>query len=280
MKVARFWSRESASDIQKDGKPITVNCRGWSDDSIQAAAADAKARARRLLSSLITNSFASKRYLYGDRPLPEPVLQELGSGGQGPAALVTRNAYGAIVLNTAELMFIDIDAKFSAGGFLASLFGKKSADGISHPALAALNQYSASHPQLAFRIYRTAAGFRAVLTSQAMHPDSSESDELMKAVGADPLYIRLCRAQQSYRARLTPKPWRCGIPNPPGQFPYTGDAVAAFDTWLKQYEAAIRNRATCGYVGTIGSERVLEQFDEILRTHDSLTAVASGAELA
>jgi hypothetical protein len=33
---------------------------------------------------------------------------------------------------------------------------------------------------------------------------------LMRFLRADPDYVRLCAVQECYRARLTPKPWRCG----------------------------------------------------------------------
>ena len=58
----------------------------------------------------------------------------------------------------------------------------------------------------------------------------------MKALGADPAFLHLCRIQGSFRARLTPKPWRCGQANPPGSFPREPEAQAAFAEWLAQYQ--------------------------------------------
>lgn len=45
-----------------------------------------------------------ERYAYGERPLREEIVQELPSAGAGePDAAITRNSYGALVLNTGHV---------------------------------------------------------------------------------------------------------------------------------------------------------------------------------
>ena len=41
------------------------------------------------------------------------------------------------------------------------------------------------------------------------------ADQVFDTLGADPPYRRLCRTQKCFLARLTPKPWRCGVAKPP-----------------------------------------------------------------
>jgi len=54
--------------------------------------------------------------------------------------------------------------------------------------------------------------------------------------------IRLCRSQESFHARLTPKPWRCRLALPPASFPFsTSQEESKFRAW----EANYTWRATC-----------------------------------
>ena len=75
-------------------------------------------------------------------------------------------------------------------------------------------------PVMGCRVYRTAGGFRLLVTSDTFDPMSTETIELLKAFGSDPLYIRLCKAQECFRRRLSAKFWRCGADRPPSRFPW------------------------------------------------------------
>jgi hypothetical protein len=50
-----------------------------------------------------------ERYAFADRPIREEILRELRDPWGASEAIVTRNGYGAEVLNTARLLFADID---------------------------------------------------------------------------------------------------------------------------------------------------------------------------
>src|SRR5437867_817872 len=108
MKIARFWTKERGEAARSDGGRIRVVAREWSNESAEAAGQRARETARRLAKALAAGKIERSHYLYGERPLPEPILREFRNGG-APAAVVTRNSYGALVLNTSNLMFIDID---------------------------------------------------------------------------------------------------------------------------------------------------------------------------
>ena len=66
-------------------------------------------------------------YDYHADPIREQRLSVHGPEDD-PEAIVTRNGYGAKVLNAARVMFVDIDVKPARQGFFARLFGKKAPD--------------------------------------------------------------------------------------------------------------------------------------------------------
>ena len=73
-------------------------------------------------------------------------------------------------------------------------------------------------PGFSFRLYRTLAGVRVVCTSYAIDltdPEHLEGFmELGRQIGADPIYMELCRKQQTCRARLVKKKSGHGVAAP------------------------------------------------------------------
>src|SRR5258708_12866761 len=103
MKLARFWVREEGEAIGQHGERVRVRARGWSDESVDQARSVARDVARKIAERLASRGANIQRYPYGDRPLPEPVIRAFSN------AAVTRNVYGAMVLNSSDLLFADID---------------------------------------------------------------------------------------------------------------------------------------------------------------------------
>jgi len=274
MKLARYWTR-----AEQTVGDISITARGWSDSSLEAARQKAREIAHRVAARIHSGSEKGVSYLYGERPLPEPVVREL------PRAIVTRNSYGALVLNTDRLMFVDIDKKertksASGGGFFSSLFGKPAPPPPqSDPALDAIRSVLNRHG-LSARLYDTAAGYRLMITSRPIEAASAESQALLGEFPSDPLYIRLCKMQESFRARLTPKPWRCGFYKPYVQFPYEDPKdEAIFQDWLAKYTAKSAMFATCKFSASLGST-VDPEFAELIQYHDQETKAASALPLA
>src|SRR2546425_2082787 len=108
MKLAHYWTRQPGEAIAPDGRRIRVVSRGWSDENIQQAAAVARDVAQRVARRIASGEMKSQQYMYGVRPLPEPILREFANGGS-PRAVITRNMYGALVMNAQDLMFVDVD---------------------------------------------------------------------------------------------------------------------------------------------------------------------------
>jgi hypothetical protein len=233
-------------------------------------------------------------YLYSDRPLREEIIDEIVDG-DATIAVITRNAYGSLVLNTASVMFVDIDdqpgrrrqAKSTGrrGGLLSRLFGAEgganeepAAQG--HSIEARLAELADRTHGLGMRLYRTAAGYRCLITSGTYQPTSPDSIELMRSMQCDPLYLKLCSVQECFRARLSPKFWRCGATRPPVRFPWANDAQELqMREWESAYHATADRFATCELVGTFGSTDRGKQVDAIVAVHDEMCC-RPGAVLA
>jgi hypothetical protein len=229
------------------------------------------------------------RYGYGSAPLREEVIERFHDAQGELAAAVTRNAYGAMVLNAAWLMFIDLDFAPSSLGeelkyFFVRLFNKTvlSPDARREAEMRErLEQFLREHRQWGIRIYRTFAGLRAVVTHDLFDPASETTSAVFRQLGADPLYVRLCTAQQCFRARLTPKPWRCGHVVNSIHWPReTEDQQEHFRQWLLDYKSCQSSYATCRYLGTLGSESIHPEIETLLKVHDTVTRATESLALA
>src|SRR5256885_12198457 len=105
MKIPRFWARSTRAS---GARGRMVACCEWSDLSVEDARRRADARAIEL-SAKFGDGVPLNRYLYGDRPLREEIVRTIKSAAGEETAIITRNVYGALVLNTRRAMFIDVD---------------------------------------------------------------------------------------------------------------------------------------------------------------------------
>ncbi len=276
MLIPPYWSKATGSAQDPAGRRYALRVWGWSAKDVAEAASLARQRLAEACARVAAGALRDQAYFYGKAPLREEIVREVGEQG-----IVTRNRYGALVLNTARVPFIDVDAPSSGrrSGGLLGLFGARRAD----PGAAVLERVRAAcrrSPGRSFRVYRTAAGFRLLVTDLLLDPASAQAQTLLGEFGADPFFVKLCRLQGSFRARLTPKPWRCGCDLPPSSFPREGPAQPAFEKWLRSYEAAARSKATCELVETHGPGRTLPEAAQIVAEHDRACRVGAGLPLA
>jgi hypothetical protein len=279
MKIPRYWARARAEATNPDGQRFDLSLWGWSQTSVAEARALAEQR-KATVTARVARGEALKCYGYGERALREERLRIIGGDEANPQALVTRNRYGALVLNTARVPFIDVDIPSGAGApkKLFGVFGRKS---DNDPVLDRIREACRRHALQSFRIYRTSAGYRVLATDMTMDPKSMTTKSLLEGFGADPYFILLCQQQESFRARLTAKPWRCDCPLPPGQYPRDEPAVQAeFEAWLRQYDQRSANFAACRFVETVGSGKQSDEARAIVIEHDRATKADSGLALA
>lgn len=278
MNFPKHWARASSHGF---------SCWRWSDTS----PADAQALAREAVAKLVQrfedHERPAGRYGYGDRPLREPVLREFRNDAGERTAVITRNAYGCLVLNTARVMFIDVDlpaAKPSPGALWRWLVGRPrdaSANPAEPAALAKADAWAQQHRGWGWRVYRTRAGLRLLATHGLFEPAAAAESPVFEAVGADPLYRRLCQAQKCFRARLTPKPWRCGVRRPAPRWPWLQPKEEQrFKDWEKRYLEACGGRATCELIATMGHAEWHPEVRAVVATHDEAARAASGLPLA
>jgi hypothetical protein len=226
---------------------------------------------QRKLSANGSTYYGTKTTAHLEETIAEPTCTPLD-------AVVTRNHYGCLVLNTARAVFIDVD--YSPSDQI-----DKGAIGRGHSSwesmLEDLSLVLRNESDLGFRMYRTKAGFRMLVTNREFEPVSARVGHLMKTVSADLEFEQLCRIQNNFRARLTPKPWRCGAKRPPNFFPReTSDARQAFSQWLAGYEQACRGRATCQYLGHVGSRNMHPRIAPVVELHDRETKAFQPLPLA
>jgi hypothetical protein len=284
MNIPPIWIKSEGDGRTPDGRIIPVEVWGWGNDPAAAQALAAE-RLQRLLTRLSRGEPFPDKYGYGEvRPLREEILQTFpGDAPDAPAAIVTRNSYGAQVLNVARLLFLDIDFQPQSSGLgqkLLRLFGIGGNAETEEGRLARLRESLDQQSGATFRIYRTAAGFRVLAVDKPFDPTGAEAQALMSATGTDPAYARLCRAQRSFRARLTPKPWRCDYPNPPGQYPNRDRRWQQFNDWLQGYEQISHSYAACRYLETVGRGQADRANAQLIDLHDRLTRCREPLPLA
>ncbi len=249
MNIPRFWAEARAQHRERN-RQVTVRRFGWSLTSEAEAQANANARVAEAL----------QRILAGEQlPRREPKVAYNGAEGvpireeivaQHGATVITRNIYGALCLNTPDVLFADVDFEtnlpeklrcagvllfavlagclawkwnvtmlaIAVGGVLGWFMGQFAhrvflwlSGGPEKLALRRIKSFVASRPDWRLRLYRTPAGFRVLAMHRVFAPGEPAVAEFFQALHTDPVYVTMCQRQQCFRARVSPKPWRIGI---------------------------------------------------------------------
>ena len=283
MFIPRYWAKGEATAVTPEGD-VPVFCWRWSAESLAEARQNAEEAAAKAARNFSDRN-ALYNYGYTDRPPREEIVREITDESPEVTAIITRNIYGSLVLNTRDLMFIDVDVPWESslarlGRWFAGLFGRN----VGEPAEVALErirEVAHAQPGLTFRVYRTYAGFRIVVVNRSVDPDSEQSSSLLERFDADPLYVKLCQAQKCYRARMTPKFWRCGAKRPPNRYPWkTEEEEQTYRQWQSDYESRIRDYTTCRLVETIGAASIGAHLRMLIELHDMLCDVYKDFQLA
>ncbi|MFM7740719.1 MAG: hypothetical protein ACKO9H_15050 [Planctomycetota bacterium] len=280
MEIPRYWKMVSGMFPDNLGTQTQLVVWGGGEDEA-AAERDGLARIERQAARLKAGEPLDRFYEYAVRAVREEVIQTFDAYHGNPetqVAVVTRNGYGSLVLNTSSMLFLDVDFEVSLGGLVRGLFSKQSPE---QHRLEQLKRVLESHRDGQFRIYRTAGGLRVIGLGRNYDPAGREAEDLMKATGTDRCFVRLCRVQKCFRARLTPKPWRCGVPRPWIRYPYrTTEEAEAMKKWIEDYEKQAAHYATCQFIEAVGNPAPVGDEQILLDLHDQITRAESGLPLA
>jgi hypothetical protein len=142
-------------------------------------------------------------------------------------------------------------------------------------ALARVEQFTRQHPGWHLRAYRTPAGMRVLAMHSTFSAQDQEVHALFQTLQTDALYARMCRVQNCFRARLTPKPWRIGMRR------HIRPPVAAWSAeqaflpgrlqWIADYERKAQGHAACRFLRTFGDqESVTDKADAVRALYDRI----------
>jgi hypothetical protein len=325
MLVPRYWS-EAKGTRPVDGRQLSLRRFGWSDDSEAEATAHAESR----LAAAFTQAANGEPVEQRDRKVPYngaeglPIREEVIDSFED--CVLTRNAYGALCLNTPDVLFADIDvetpstAPFGCLAFLTLAFGAVIAgSAVGSTALALLGLVAATflapvcggllrritagrrpdpfavaeerirafaeaHPDWHLRVYRSPAGFRLLAMQACFDPQGEAAAALFQAIQADPVYVTMCRRQNCFRARISPKPWRIGITEhlkpQPGVWPIEPERLPERRRWVDHYNRIAEGFASCRFCYRLGSGRVHAKAELVRAVHDRFCQAESDLPLA
>ncbi len=324
MIVPEFWS-EAKEQFRVDGKSRTLRRFGWSDVSVEDALQKAQERVRDAVGRAKTGESvrnADRKIPYNGAdglPIREEIVERHGE------TVITRNSYGALCLNTPDVLFTDIDIPEAthgrligfcfgaflavgfwfrisldawwpvlvavvAGAFFSGMLARAAASLLStfqkdpfESAFAKIDSFAAENPTWRLRVYRTPMGYRVLVMHSTFDPTQEEPFRFMEALKSDPLYVRMCRNQKCFRARLSPKPWRISIEHirpRPGVWPVKQEHLNKRRSWVDEYNKKSEGFASCEYVETLGKGSRSLDCERVRAIHDQFCKSDSGLPIA
>ena len=278
MRVFKYWSRVWQDKKDQSGFHFSL-CRVAGSNISEH---DAFTRAQQKLFDSIArlNSGESlTQYEYGEHTLTEELVEEIHDLNGERISAITRNRYGALILNTPNILFADIDAQNRSPTFFEHLLawlGKPVMIKNKAWHLQRVAEFAQANPNYDLIVYETFAGLRIAIASHEFDALDAHADQILSDLGGDPLYQKLCKHQNCFRARLTPKPWRCGLLKPDNRFPFTDELQAeAMAKWQKSYELKSHHFKVCNKIQRFGQGQtqldpnVYLAIEKVLRVHDA-----------
>ncbi|MFZ5638301.1 MAG: hypothetical protein ACOY82_17120 [Pseudomonadota bacterium] len=331
MLIPTYWA-EARLQHRQGRRTITLRRFGWSDVGEAEALAHAEARVREAMDRTLAGETLprrERRVAYNGAE-GVPIREELVERHDDCA--ITRTGYGALCLNTPDVLFADIDHAIRhdpsrwprwraltglaiaaatiaigdpgpvkyvlalllgiGGGFvfggavaaLAAWLRIKLTGGFERHAQRRIDRFVAAHPDWRLHVYRTPLGLRLMATHRRFDPRSPEVRACFDALGVDPLYARMCFNQDCFRARVSPKPWRMGMPrlHPPYSSAWRPEhaALPARRAWVETYAREARGYAACRHVAVYGEGREDPEIEALRGLHDLMCQADSDLPLA
>ncbi len=266
MRTFKYWAKTEGV-LAVDGVTTKAIFLGGSDISEQ----DAKRNAIKKFESVPRKINGAKREFEGyEVEIREEEIKRISD-----FSVITRNRYGAHVLNVENQMILDVDKPPTS---FFDLFSKKTDDWKVNKlgeAIEKLNN-NLNDRSLGFRLYKTCGSFRIIVTGKTILTQDKLAHHISKALNVDPLYWRLCKKQNCYRTRLTPKPYRIKCESIRIKLPDSLERKEEINSWEMGYLKTSRNYSVCKYVRTIGKNSI----DNLVSLHDEYTGATSDRKLA
>jgi hypothetical protein len=324
MLIPDYWS-EARVRHRDNKRQITVKRWGWSLKSEADAQAMAQSRAEEALQRILRGEKLnrSEAKVAYNGAVGSPIREEVIARQNG--AVITRNSYGALCLNSSNVLIADVDlpeSRHSASmveylvvlviaclggyylgsivmliaifviasflyGLVRAIVNRKLAPSIEEKRNGARErvvEFANSNIDWAMRVYETPNGLRVIATHRFFEPNENEVIQFFDAIHADPVYRLMCRNQACFRARLTAKPWRIGIPEHmrprPGVWPVTGEKLKVRQAWVDVYNQKTVGFAACRYLESLGTAKSDPQVEAVVQLHDELSQANSSLPLA
>ncbi|MGN5765977.1 hypothetical protein ACNQO6_16685 [Acinetobacter calcoaceticus] len=322
MIIPRYWA-EAKIKTHIAGRSYTLKRFGWSDQSVAAAQRHAEQRVAEAIEKI--NAGEHIRRIEHKVPYNGaeglPIREEIIA--QHDDVMITRNGYGALCLNTPDVLFADIDfaessqltVHFAAffmllllsiavsayfmswmilviGLIISFLFTRVFAKSLStlqrrfittpeQRSLALIRNFSQQHPHWHLRVYRTPKGYRILAMHQTFDANGKEAQLMFEAIKADPHYVRMCKNQNCFRARISPKPWRIGMNRLRlGIWPVDPQDLAIREAWVSEYEQHAKHYSSCRFVEQFGSQIVNAKAKQVQLLHDQYCKSGTHLDLA
>jgi hypothetical protein len=268
MRVFKFW-RIAETTVLINDTVKSISCFGGSNHSESDALNDGHRRLEAVKRRIA--GIEKTKGLDYEADIREELIQWIGNQDA-----ITRNRYGAEVLNSTSCTFVDIDEPVFR---IWQIFRPIRSREQKRKAILDFLGRRLKKPDLsgfAIRVYETHSGIRLILEGKAMDPRSKESKNLLRSFHADQLYSTLCRKQNCYRARLTPKPYRIKMKPIRLSYPYEAIDKSRIDEWIREYDSKSQGFSTCRLAQVLRSDSV----SPAVRYHDERTKAQSGLPLA
>lgn len=158
--------------------------------------------------------------------------------------------YGALILNTKDILFVDIDINGKEIKSIEDAVGN--AESVS---LLLQGLYGGL-----YSIYKTTKGCRVAIINKKTTDNKSISLYFLSQYECDKKYLAISKREEYSRARLTAKPQYIGMENI-----NTGDS----SNWIREYFAKCANsKKVCDHVLTIGDKSLTNTAKDL---HDIMT---------
>ena len=246
MRIFKYWAL-STKPLTIDGGTQIVKFYGGSNESIELALDDANQRLRNIQQKIDTGKTTRPHDYEAD--IREEIVHSISD-----SAVITRNRYGALILNTTDVSILDIDGYIHRSLVEVLLRAPKATLPLLRWRLERLKRKGSLQALRGWRLYQTHSGWRLMLNTECLDLRGKSFRRVMSELRVDWLYYMLCQKQQCYRARLTPKPYRMRIPTIRYLWPMPAEITEQARQWTQMYEEKSKAFAVCRFLHAEGMD--------------------------